>query len=94
MNDKDKEILLIAAEECAEVTQAISKVLRFGLESEWKGVINKKHLSAEVGDLLCMVALMVDHDLIDENIMNTSRYNKRERLETWSSIFGVANGQT
>ena len=31
MNDVDREIMLIAQEECAEVTQAISKCFRFGL---------------------------------------------------------------
>ena len=31
MENNQKEILLIAQEECAEVTQAISKVFRFGM---------------------------------------------------------------
>jgi hypothetical protein len=32
MNDKQKEVMLIAQEECAEVIQAISKVFRFGMD--------------------------------------------------------------
>ena len=30
MNDQIKEVLLILQEECAEVTQAVSKCMRFG----------------------------------------------------------------
>ena len=30
LNENEKEIMLITQEECAEVTQAISKVFRFG----------------------------------------------------------------
>jgi len=37
MNKVEKEIMLIAQEECAEVTQAISKVFRFGFDSEHNG---------------------------------------------------------
>ena len=33
----DREVMLIAQEECAEVTQAISKVFRFGFDSEYDG---------------------------------------------------------
>jgi hypothetical protein len=34
MNNRDREILLIAQEECAEVIQAISKIFRFGFEAQ------------------------------------------------------------
>jgi hypothetical protein len=33
MNEVEKEVLLIAQEECAEVTQAISKVFRLKIKS-------------------------------------------------------------
>ena len=35
MTESEKQILLICQEECAEVTQAISKVFRFGFDSVW-----------------------------------------------------------
>ena len=47
MDDKVKEVLLITQEECAEVTQAISKVFRFGLNERWPEPIdptNKERL--------------------------------------------------
>jgi len=34
MNETQKEVMLICQEECAEVTQAISKCFRFGFDSE------------------------------------------------------------
>ena len=51
MNNAQKEILLIAQEECAEVTQAISKVFRFGIDEVYNDRTNKQRLTEEVGDL-------------------------------------------
>ena len=68
MDDKVKEVLLITQEECAEVTQAISKVFRFGLNERWPEPINptnKERLEEEVGDLLCMIELMIENGIID-----------------------------
>ena len=44
MNGKQKEILLIAQEECAEVTQAISKVFRFGIDATHNDKSNRERL--------------------------------------------------
>ena len=35
MNQITQETLLITQEECAEVIQAISKIMRFGMEDAW-----------------------------------------------------------
>jgi len=90
MDDKVKEILLITQEECAEVTQAISKVFRFGLNERWPEPIdptNKERLEEEVGDLLCMIDIMVEKGIISDEKLNKAKINKREKLKTWSSIF-------
>ena len=90
MDDKVKEILLITQEECAEVTQAISKVFRFGLNERWPEPIdptNKERLEEEAGDLLCMIDIMVEKGIISDEKLNKARINKREKLKTWSSIF-------
>jgi len=44
MNSKEKEIMLIAQEECAEVTQAISKCFRFGFDSEYEALEKRNKL--------------------------------------------------
>ena len=90
MDYKVKEILLITQEECAEVTQAISKVFRFGLTERWPEPIdptNKERLEEEAGDLLCMIDIMVEHGIISDEKLNKARTSKRQKLKTWSSIF-------
>lgn len=82
----DREVMLIAQEECAEVTQAISKVFRFGFDSEYNGKNNREHLEEEIGDLVCMIDLMREHGLINwENVINASE-KKMKKLEQWSNI--------
>ena len=87
--DKLNEILLITQEECAEVTQAISKIFRFGYQDTWPvgGPNNQAKLEEEVGDLLCMVDLMIESGILSDSNVNAARHNKREKLKTWSKIF-------
>jgi len=88
MENNQKEILLIAQEECAEVTQAISKVFRFGFDAVYKEETNKKRLTEELGDLHCMMELMVESGMIDRKEMLHASGNKRNKLLKWSNIFG------
>lgn len=87
MLDNQRQIMLIAQEECAEVTQAISKVFRFGIDAEHNGRTNRDRLTEETGDLFCMIELMVETGLIDRNEMLNAASNKREKLLKWSTIF-------
>ena len=87
MNDNQKEVMLIAQEECAEVVQAISKCFRFGPNDEYNGFSNKQRLEEEVGDLLCMIQLMMNQGIIDENNVNAASIQKRIKLERWSNVF-------
>ena len=88
MNDKQKEILVIAQEECAEVIQEISKCFRFGIENTHKsGSLHKDVLAEELGDLLCMIDLILEHDLVDTNRVESAKQNKKKKLEIYSSIF-------
>lgn len=87
MNSSQKEILLIAQEECAEVTQAISKVFRFGMDAIHVDASNQERLTEEVGDLLCMIELMVESGMIKRSEMLNAAGNKRKKLIQWSNIF-------
>ncbi len=89
MDEKEKEILLIAQEECAEVTQAISKVFRFGYSSIHPdgGKNNRESLEEEIGDFLCMVDLMVEKNIVNRYNLIESAQKKRKKLEKWSNIF-------
>jgi NTP pyrophosphatase (non-canonical NTP hydrolase) len=87
MNEREREILLILQEESAEVIQAVSKVFRFGWDSEWNGQTNREHLTEEVGDYLAMIQIMVDTGMINEYAIDTANRNKIEKLKKWSTIF-------
>jgi NTP pyrophosphatase (non-canonical NTP hydrolase) len=89
MMSSQKEILLIAQEECAEVTQAISKVFRFGIDAIHKDATNRERLTEEVGDLHCMIELMVESGMIDRKELFNASGKKRQKLQQWSSIFKV-----
>lgn len=89
MNSKENEILLITQEECAEVTQAISKCYRFGLDNYKPGKpkTNRQHLAEELGDLLAMVTLCHDFGIVDFYDVMVAKDAKLEKLRQWSSIF-------
>jgi len=87
MQKAEKEIMSITQEECAEVIQAISKVFRFGIENSHNGITNRQHLTTELGDLHCMIELMVESGLIDRNELFHASGNKRKKLLQWSNIF-------
>lgn len=86
MNDIDREIMLITQEECAEVTQAISKVFRFGFDSTHNGKDNRSHLEEEIGDLMCMVDLMREYGLINWGNVIDASAKKLTKLKQWSNI--------
>jgi NTP pyrophosphatase (non-canonical NTP hydrolase) len=88
MDDVQKEVMLIAQEECAEVTQAISKVFRFGMESEHNSKTNKQRLTEEVGDLLCMIELLMAKGVVDSMEVLDAKKNKYLKLNKWSNING------
>ena len=76
MTEKEREILGITQEECAEVIQAISKCVRFGIDNSHKsGNTQRENLSMEVGDLVCMIGLMIEAGLVKEIFLNDNTHN-------------------
>jgi len=88
MNDKQREILVITQEECAEVIQEISKIFRFGINDTHKdGMLHQEKLETEVGDLLCMINLMTQHGLVRSEKVTAAVENKQIKLKQWSKIY-------
>lgn len=89
MNNKENEILLITQEECAEVTQAISKCYRFGLDNVKPGKpkTNREHLAEELGDLQAMIDLCIKFGLVGSEQISIAADNKIAKLKIWSDIF-------
>ena len=86
MNDQEHEILSITQEECAEVIQAISKIFRFGIDTEWKGETNRQHLEEEIGDLQAMINLLIEHKIVDAKQVENAAIKKTLKLQKWSNI--------
>jgi NTP pyrophosphatase (non-canonical NTP hydrolase) len=88
VNKNVHEIMLITQEECAEVTQAISKIFRFGFSSKHPvtGKSNLESLEEEIGDLLCMIDLLLGEHVIDGGNVMQAKVRKSEKLNTWSNI--------
>ena len=87
--DKEREILSITQEECAEVIQAISKCFRFGLDQVKPGKpkTNREHLEEEIGDLLAMVEILVDKNMVSGESIEKAMEAKIEKLKKWSNIY-------
>jgi len=89
MSNKHTEIMDILQEECAEVIQAVSKCRRFGFDECYptSGKSNRESLAEEVGDLLCMIDLLIDFDLVSNRSVSLAREAKKEKLKKWSAIY-------
>jgi NTP pyrophosphatase (non-canonical NTP hydrolase) len=89
MNNDLRETLLILQEECAEVTQAISKCFRFGPDQikPGKKYTNIQMLQEELGDLLAMIELLTDLNVgVTNEELEVYKKKKFNKLKQWSSL--------
>lgn len=77
------EVLIITMEECGELIQACSKVMR--TKNKQKKYIN--NLKDEVGDVVAMIEIMKQYHLITQEEIDQRVAVKREKLQQWSNIF-------
>ena len=88
INDRQREIMIITQEEAAEVIQEISKIFRFGIDDRHRdGMSHREKLTAEVGDLLAMIDLMIDSRLIDPTQIEMAKQAKTTKLRRYSAIY-------
>ena len=81
IDNTTSEALVITQEECAEVIQAISKVFRFGEQS------NREHLEEEVGQTLALFDILIERCILSDSNVNAARIAKKEKLKQWSNLF-------
>jgi len=81
LTNKDREMLIIAMEECSEVAIECSKILRFGFTKD-----KKVRLNGEVGDLMCLFQLMQEAGFLDVDSVDDAVEDKKKRLRKWSSL--------
>lgn len=82
--DARQQLLVITMEECGELIQACSKLLRrnelYGNSAE----VN--NLKSEIGDVMCMIMLMAEWDVISHTEMEDLIDAKRKKLSKWSQL--------
>lgn len=80
LTDGQIELLSIISEECGEVSQAVSKIIRFGLEGRDPKIrnanTNKEELAIELGNVMSAMMLASKAGLLDYEIVKSSAKNK------------------
>ena len=80
---RQQHLLIALMEECAEVQQAASKVLRFGLDDKYKDQpTNQERLSTELTDLIAVCDMIVA-DVVPDSITPTGITDKKKKVEQW-----------
>lgn len=80
--DDVRELVTMLAEECAEVGQRCTKILRFGLTvNPWTGKHNRDQLELELGDLAAMVWLLDALGVVDGRRVDINRRAKIQALK-------------
>lgn len=87
-SEYERELLTILIEECAEVQQCATKMLRFGQDDGYPGqtLTNLQHLSRETGELRHMLQLLHDANLIDMQAVADGMRLKREKLKKYMQV--------
>jgi NTP pyrophosphatase (non-canonical NTP hydrolase) len=79
--DHNNELMTILMEECAELTVAASKIIRFGDSKE-----NLLRLQEEVGDVMCMLNLLHEYDMVSWVDVDQQADRKYEKLKMFSDL--------
>lgn len=85
MNDRINNLLVVLAEECAEVIQAICKIQAFGMDSRHPetGVLNDASLRQEITDVLTVVDMLYDAEFLSWNDIEGRKELKLERMKRY-----------
>lgn len=89
MNEKVQEAMDILQEECAEVIVEVSKIRRFGLNTQHykTGQLHREMLEQEIGDVLALVDILKDQCIITEQGLATAVQAKKDKLKKWSKLY-------
>lgn len=84
-NPFEREALTILIEECSEVIQRTTKLLRFGRDEKQKKqrLTNRARLSQEIGQLKYMIGFVANLDLIDHKDIQKGYTEKGPKVEQY-----------
>ena len=80
IDDSDEELMVITMEECGELIQVCAKAMRSGKFE------NNEQLTEEVGDVMCMVGLLLESGLVDFDEIEERIQVKLAKLAKWSNL--------
>lgn len=83
MLNKAEELLVITMEECGELTQACSKMIR----TQGRDEKYRKKLIEEIGDVALMIELLKANDFLSQEDVNERMKVKKKKLKKWSNLF-------
>ena len=77
--------LELLSEECAEVIQIKSKIIRFGIDDFHPGnkKTNRDSLVQELGDVLAIIDILKNNGIFTEEQLIEAKHRKLKRLEDW-----------
>ena len=84
--NKLQQLMCITMEECGELTQVCSKVMRKNYELTDVSRDDILKLIEEAGDVYCMLELMIENGLFEwEDVIDRADV-KRHKLKKWSQL--------
>jgi len=82
LTKQQQETAVIAMEEMAELTQVLSKLIRFGYTTD-----KVDHLIQEMGDVRLMINLLHDTFGVLTDDTDDAMMRKQNKLMKWSSLY-------
>ena len=79
---KREEMLVITMEECGELIQACSKMIRSKGKTKYL-----RDLQDEIGDVMTMIEIMKMSGLVTDEQIADRMIEKKEKLMKWSMLF-------
>lgn len=87
-SNSELERLAILAEEMAESSKIINKIIRFGYENynpyDALKITNRELLAIELGHVEAMINLLIDNNDIDKETIEKSIDNKIIKVKEWT----------
>ena len=82
--DGRQQLLVVTMEECGELIQSCSKLLR--RQELYSDSEHVQNLKDEVGDVYTMIDLLVEWDVLSWTEIEKRREVKRKKLSKWSEL--------
>ena len=79
---KQEEMLVITMEECGELIQACSKVIRSDSKTKYL-----RNLQDEIGDVMCMIEIIKMSGIVTDEQIADRMEEKKQKLKKWSKLF-------